>query len=107
MNPQMLPAPGSRSRAGCVTLVIAVIVVLVGARALASWVLDYQWWRELGHVDVWVSMMLYSVGPVVAVALLAFVAFWVAHARGLKAGGTRLRDHSVYSRLATAGFLLV
>ncbi len=102
----MLPAPGRRSQTGCVTLVIAVVALLIGARTLASWILDFEWWRELGHVETWISMMWYSVGPGVAVALIAFAVFWFAHARGLKASGNRLRDHSVYSRLVTVGLIL-
>jgi uncharacterized membrane protein (UPF0182 family) len=102
-----MSAVGPRSQTGCVTLVIVIGVLLTGARSLSSWILDYQWWRELGHVDTWISMMIYSVGPGVVVALLAFVVFWTAHARGLKAAGTRLRDHSLYARLLTLGLLLL
>ena len=102
-----MPAVGPRPQTGCVTLVIIVGVLLIGARTLSSWILDYQWWRELGHVDTWISMMLYSVGPGVIVALIAFLIFWTAHARGLKAAGTRLREHSIYSRLLTVGLLVL
>ncbi len=102
-----MSAVGPRSQTGCVTLVIAAVVLLTGARTLSSWILDYQWWQELGHVETWFSMMLYSVGPEVAVATLAFIVFWIAHARGLKAAGTRLRDHKMYGRLVTLGLLLL
>ncbi len=102
-----MSAVGRGSQTGCVTLVIAAVMLMVGARTLSSWILDYQWWREVGHVDTWISMMIYNVGPGVAVALVGFLIFWTAHARGLKAAGTRLRDHSLYARLLTVGLLLL
>jgi uncharacterized membrane protein (UPF0182 family) len=89
-----------------VTLIAAAIVLLIGARTLASTILDYQWWRELGQVDTWLSMMGYSVGPGAALTVIAFAVFWIAHARGLKAAGTSLRDHRVYARLTTLALLL-
>jgi hypothetical protein len=90
-----------------VTLVIAVVVLLIGARTAASWILDYEWWSEIGHVETWIAMLAYSVAPGVALALLAFIVFWLAHARGMKSAGTSLRDHSIYSRLVTLGLLLL
>jgi uncharacterized membrane protein (UPF0182 family) len=102
-----MPEVGRRPNAGCVTLVVVAVLLLIGARSLSSWVLDYQWWRELGHVDTWIAMWIYAVGPGVAVALIAFVIFWTAHARGLKASGTGLRDHRWYTRLLTLGTLVL
>ncbi len=102
-----MPVSGRGSQAGCITLAIAAVLLVIGARTLASWVLDYQWWREVGQVDTWISMMIYNVVPGVAVTLLAFVVFGIAHARGLKAAGIRLRDHAVYSRLLVLGLLLL
>ncbi len=104
----MLPAGESRrSQTGCVTLVVVAGLLLIGARTLSGWVLDYEWWRELGRVETWISMMLYGLGPAAAVAVLAFVLFWIAHARGLKAADTRMRDHVFYSRAVTLGLLLL
>ncbi len=102
-----MPAARSRPRVGCISLVVVVGLLVLGGRSLASWVLDYQWWKELGHVETWISMMLYSIGPAAIVGLIAFLVFWSAHARGLKAGGTRLREHPAYAWLATVGLLLV
>lgn len=102
-----MPEAARRSQTGCVTLIIIAAVLLIGARTLSSWLLDYEWWRELGHVDTWISMMIYEVGPGAAIGLLAFVIFWTAHARGMKASGARLRDHVIYSRLSTIGLLLL
>jgi len=88
-------------------LLIAVFVLFGLSRGLASFWLDWQWWQEVGQVETWVSMLWYGVLPAVAAVIVLFAAFFVAHARGLKAAGTRLRDHSLYARLSTPGLLLL
>ena len=104
----ILPPPKTRSpQLGCITIAVALVVLLLGGRALASTFLDYQWWRELGQVDTWLSMMGYTAGPGAGLTLIAFAAFWIAHARGVKAAGTRLRDHHVYARLTTLALFLI
>jgi uncharacterized membrane protein (UPF0182 family) len=103
----MLPTPPRKSQAGCVTLMIIAAVVLIGARAIASWMLDYQWWREMGQFETWISMMIYGVAPVIVLAIIAAMVFWMAHARGMKGAGTRLGAHPVYARLTTAGALVL
>lgn len=81
--------------------VLLIFVLLAGGRTLSSWILDYEWWKEIGQVSTWVSMMLYGVAPGVAVWFLAFSVYWLAHARGMKAGGARLSEHPLYARVST------
>jgi uncharacterized protein len=95
------------SQTGCVTLVVVAALLMIGGRTIASWVLDFHWWREMGQVDTWLSMLGYAVSPAVLVAALAFIIFWMAHARGMKSAGVRLRDYPSYARLSTLGLLLV
>ena len=103
----MLPAPSPRSSyAGCVTIIVAVVLLLIGGRTLASWTLDYQWWRELGQVETWLSMMTYSVAPAAGLAVIAFAVFWTAHAWGVRAAHSNLREYPAYSKLITAAMLL-
>ena len=87
-------------------IVLLIFLVLIGGRTLASWILDYEWWKEIGQVSTWVSMMLYGVAPGVAVWFLGFSVYWIAHARGMKSGGARLSDHPVYARVSTLVILL-
>jgi uncharacterized membrane protein (UPF0182 family) len=82
--------PGGRA-----TLIVAVLLLLLASRSIASYVVDYQWWKELGQVSTWLSMMAYSVAPVTAAALLAFAALWVAHARAVKFAGSRLGEFPI------------
>ena len=82
-------------------IIAAILVLLIGSRTIASTWIDYEWWREVGHVDVWLSMMSYRYTPVLAAALLLFVIVWLAQARGLKAGGASLRAYPAYARIST------
>jgi len=96
-----------QSRSGCISILIAVAVVLIGARTVSSYAIDYQWWKEMGQVHTWLSMLLYSVVPATAATILGFVIFWIAHARGLKHAGTGLRQNPLYAKLATLGMFLI
>jgi uncharacterized membrane protein (UPF0182 family) len=103
------PTYHTNSRGGGWLIVAAVVVLLliVGARTAASWVLDYYWWKEMGQLSTWANMLIYGVAPVVGAAIIAFIVFWTAHARALKAAGTGLGRHPTYARLSTLGILLL
>jgi uncharacterized membrane protein (UPF0182 family) len=87
-------------------LLVAALVVLLSARFVATYVIEYQWWKELNQVPTWLSMLAYGVAPVAAATLLAFVVLWAAHARALKFAGTSLRYHPRYALLSTAALFL-
>ncbi len=106
MPPRSL-APTGRSRRGRITLLIAGVAVIIGARTAASTVIDYQWWKELGQVSTWLNLYLYGVGPLAAATVAAFICLWTAHALGLKFGGTHLREHPMYARLSALALLLI
>jgi hypothetical protein len=90
---------------------IRTVVLLLVSLALIGWavptaanfLVEYNWWKELAQVDTWVSMMWYSVVPAAAGALIAFVALYLAHTRGLQFAGVRQRDFPVYSRIVPVG----
>src|ERR1043165_9026418 len=88
-----------------ITLVIAVIVLLIGARSMASYAIEVEWWKELGQFRTWLSMLYYGLAPVVVATILGFAVLWTAHARALKFADTRLRDHKLYARISALGQL--
>ena len=94
-------------RGGWIALLVLFIILIAGARAIASYFIDYQWWNEMGQVPTWLSMLAYGVLPAVGAALIAFVVFWISHARAVRAAGTHLGDHPMYARLSTVAILLV
>src|ERR1700758_38281 len=82
-----------------IVLAVLVILALWASSTAADFVIEYNWWKELGQVNTWVGMLWYSIAPVAAGSLVAFVALWVAHARGLQFAGIRSREYRLYSRL--------
>src|SRR5207253_3182383 len=64
-----LPRPRARKRTLRITLFVVILLALLGARTIASTVIDYQWWKELGQVDTWLSLYLYGFGPLAAAAI--------------------------------------
>jgi hypothetical protein len=48
-----------------------------------DFIIDYNWWNEVGQVSTWISMLWYSIAPIGAGFLVALIALWVAHEKGL------------------------
>jgi len=86
----------------------ALIVFLLWAvSTLSDFIIEYNWWKELGQVNTWIGMLWYSIAPAAAGSLVALVALWVAHARGLQFAGIRRQDFRLYSRLIPVGLAFV
>jgi len=97
---------GRSARRRLAVLAVVIALALVAARIIASYVIEYQWWREMNQVPTWIAVMLYGLSPVAVAALLSFVVLFAAHARGMKFAGIRLGEHSRYAKLSTAVLLL-
>src|ERR1039458_10393258 len=95
------------STAVWVTVGAILLVLLVGARFVASYVIEIAWWQELGQFRTWLSMLFYNVAPLTAATLLAFVALWIAHLRAVRFAGTRLGEHRFYARISALALLLL
>ncbi|MBV8808088.1 MAG: UPF0182 family protein [Acidobacteriaceae bacterium] len=74
-------------RGGCVSLIIAAIVILICSRWIASTLIDYLWWSEMRQVDTWISLLLYGTGPILVALVLFFLAFWISFRAGLRKMG--------------------
>src|ERR1700682_2318341 len=90
-----------------IVLVVLVVLALWASSTAADFVIEYNWWKEIGQVNTWVGMLWYSIAPATAGSLVAFLALWVAHARGLHFAGILRRDHRLYSRLIPVGLAVV
>ena len=90
-----------------ITLIVIALIVLFGARSFATYVIEIEWWKELGQFNTWLSMLAYSTVPLAAATLLAFAVLWMAHARALRFAGTALREHKLYTRISSAALLFV
>lgn len=88
-------------------LIFLLAVLLAASGKIAGVIIDYNWWREVGQLDTWFSMLLYQVAPAAAGTLIAFIALWLAHARGLQFAGVRRYDLGLYRRAAPVGLALM
>ena len=98
---------GRRRRGGCLYLIAVGIVIVLAGRSLATLVIDYNWWREMGQLQTWYAIWLYSVLPAAVAGLIAFACLWIAHARALKFAGVRLGRYRWYARGSTLVLLLI
>ena len=98
------PAPPRRM---LFTVVTAVLLILLGAPIVASYAIEFQWWREMKQVPTWIDIMMYTLSPVAAATLLTFGILFAAHYRGMKFAGMKLRDHAGYGKLSAAALLLI
>ena len=73
----------------------------------ANFIIEYNWWKEVGQVRTWISMLWYSIAPLTAGALVTFIALWMAHARGLRFAGIHRGEFLLYSWLITVGLAIV
>ncbi len=92
---------------GWIFLLLVFLVLLFGARSIAEFIIDFQWWKEVGHLPTWEAVLLYSFVPVAIATVLIFIVLWMVHARALKFAGTGLRSHPGYARLSTLVLLLI
>src|SRR4030088_2545892 len=82
-------------------------IIAWAASTAANFIIEYNWWKEVGQVDTWIGMLWYSIAPTAAGTIIAFVALWVAHGAGLRFAGIRQQDFRVYSRLIPVGLALL
>src|SRR4051812_21434686 len=87
-------SPGSR--ASRTAIIVVLLALLFGTRSLASYAIEVQWWKELGQFNTWLSMLWYSMAPLLTATLIGFIVLWTAHARAVKFAGTSLREHKLY-----------
>lgn len=99
--------PRRGGRGARVALIVLGLILLLGARSVASFSIEVQWWKELGQLDTWFNMLAYGFAPLLGATLIAFAALWLAHARALKFAGTALGEHPLYAWISSLGLLFV
>ncbi len=86
-------------------------LLLVGSRFLASTLIDYQWWSEMGQTDTWFDLYLYGTGPSILAFLLFAAAFWTAFKLGIRSTGNRplfgFLSRSLLSKIALLATLVL
>jgi len=59
-------------------------IIAWAASTAANFIIEYNWWKEVGQVDTWIGMLWYSIAPAAAGVVVAFIALWVGHSSGLR-----------------------
>jgi uncharacterized protein len=91
-------------RGGLLFLVILVLALLFCSRYIASTLIDYAWWSEVGQLDTWINLLLYGTVPVVIATILFWIAFSLSFKFGSRNNDTQplfgFLKRSLLSRLA-------
>ncbi len=85
-----------RRRFGLFTLLAALFLLFIFSRSIASYIIEFAWWKELGQTATWLSMLSYGILPIMAATLLAAAVLWTAHARALKFAGAGPRPRAYF-----------
>lgn len=101
------PIGHRRARFGCGTLILALFFIIVGAKSIASAILDYQWWNEVGQLETWWKQMYVHTAPIFYATLFGYAVLWIVHARALKAAGVGLARYPWYARISSLAILPV
>lgn len=88
-------------------VIVVAVLLLISARTIAVTVIDYEWWQEMGQLQVWLDMLFYGVAPIGAASVVAFGILWMALARGLKQSGSGLSKMPAVAYLGTFGVLVL
>ena len=102
-----MPYPNPKRIRNLILLAALVIFCLWAISTVADLIISYNWWKEIGQVGTWISMLWYSIAPTGAGTVIAFAALFVAHSRGLEFAGIRRRDFPLYSKLVPVGLAIV
>src|ERR1022692_1309431 len=90
-------------------LMLAVLLALSlwAITIAANFIIDYNWWKEVGQVGTWISMLWYRIAPIGTGIVVGFIALWIAHEKGQGFAGVLRRDFPLYSRLIPVGLAVV
>ena len=89
-----------------IVLLALAFLLLAGSRTIANFVVEYQWWQELGQTETWFSMLLYQFFPAVVASVTAWLVLIWAHRGGVQFAGAPTSRYPWYSRLAPLALLV-
>ena len=62
------------------------VLLLLTARWIAGYTIEYAWWQEMGQVSTWFEMISYGFVPRIIAGVVVFLALWTAYYAGAKPG---------------------
>ena len=82
-----------------IVLIALAVLLLAGSRTFANFVIEYQWWRELGQTQTWVSLLIYQILPAVAASVIAWAVMLWAHRGGVQFAAAPVARYRWYSKV--------
>ena len=105
-RPQQWPhhSPSRPNTPRLILLGLAILagVILFAANWGASLLIEYSWWKEMGQVDTWINLYVWSTLPTLVATLIGWLVLWFTHARAIRFAGGRATDYPLYNRIAGA-----
>ncbi len=89
-----------------IVLIVLALLLLAGSRTIANFVIEYEWWKELGQVETWFSILVYRFFPAVVASVIAWVVMIWAHRGGVQFAGAPMARYPLYRRLAPVVLLI-
>lgn len=88
-------------------VIIFAFALLLGGHTGAAYIIDYQWWKEVGQTQTWWNLQIYKTAPGLVIAAIFFLFSWIAMARGFKSSATGLGQWPLVARVGTLVLLFV
>ncbi|MEZ5363633.1 MAG: UPF0182 family protein [Bryobacterales bacterium] len=89
-----------------IVLIALAFFLIAGSRGIANFVIEYEWWQEMGQIDTWFSILGYQFAPALLAGIVAWLAALWANARGMAFAGVPRGAYGLYNRLSAAVLLL-
>ncbi|MDX2182112.1 MAG: UPF0182 family protein [Bryobacteraceae bacterium] len=103
--------PGRRGAGGGIPwglpLIFGLLVaLLLSARTIAGFAIEYAWWAEMEQTETWFAMLRYSILPTAAAWLFLAIVWWAAYAAGAGRRGVRAAGLMVAAFALLAALML-
>jgi hypothetical protein len=82
-----------------IVLIALAVLLLAGSRTIANFVIEYEWWKELGQTQTWFSLLVYQILPAIAASLIAWLVMIWAHRGGVQFAGAAVGRYGWYSKV--------
>lgn len=99
--------PGTRRVATFWVIAFGLLALFIFAKWTASYLIDLEWWREIGQVSTFLDMLAYTFVPGKIAILVAFLVLWFSHRHGARKAGHRLDESEWYLRFTVLATLIL
>ena len=99
------PVSHRGARFGCGSVILGIFLLLIGSKSIASAIIDYQWWNEVGQLETLWKQLYVHTAPIFYATAFGYIVLWIVHARALKSAGVSLSRFPWYARISSLAML--